>query len=67
MPPGVRQMMPASSAKMQQPSQMEMPRMTNGPVSSDWQSRITTPKSVPVGIAILYSQGEFQWTSQFMH
>lgn len=48
MPPGARQMMPANSAKMQQPSQMEMPRMPNGPVPSEWQSRINTPKSLPV-------------------
>ncbi|KAL3998135.1 hypothetical protein ACH3XW_13800 [Acanthocheilonema viteae] len=46
-PPGVRHMMPAGSAKMQQPSQMEIQRMPNGPVPSDWQSRITTPKSLP--------------------
>ncbi|VDP14772.1 unnamed protein product [Onchocerca flexuosa] len=47
MPSGVRQMMPANSAKIQQPSQMEMPRMPNGPVPSEWQSRINTPKSLP--------------------
>ncbi|VDM91705.1 unnamed protein product [Litomosoides sigmodontis] len=48
--PGVRQMMPISSAKMQQPSQIEMTRMPNGPVQSDWQSRMITQKSLPEAV-----------------
>lgn len=48
-PPGARQMVPANSAKMQQPSQVEMPRMPNGLVP-DWHSRINTAKSHPVSV-----------------
>ncbi|EJD75540.1 CBR-LSS-4 protein, partial [Loa loa] len=50
MPPGARQMMPTNSAKIQQSPQMEMPRMPNGPVPSDWQSRINASKSLPEAV-----------------
>ncbi|KAK6105329.1 hypothetical protein QQG55_19825 [Brugia pahangi] len=50
MPQGARQMIPANSAKMQQSSQMEIPRMPNGPVPSDWQSRMNISKSLPEAV-----------------
>uniref|UniRef100_A0A915PJ96 ARID domain-containing protein n=1 Tax=Setaria digitata TaxID=48799 RepID=A0A915PJ96_9BILA len=47
-PPGARQMIPTNSTKIQQPAQqMEMPRMPNGPMPSDWQSRVNAPKPMP--------------------
>ncbi|VDN03514.1 unnamed protein product [Thelazia callipaeda] len=46
MPSGARTMLPTNSAKVHQPQQMEMPRMQNGPVPSDWQSRINVSKSL---------------------
>ncbi|MCP9261067.1 ARID/BRIGHT DNA binding domain protein [Dirofilaria immitis] len=49
MPQGTRQIMAANSTKIQQQpsSQIEMPRLPNGPMPSEWQSRINTPKSLP--------------------
>lgn len=71
MPPGVRQMMPTGSAKMQQPSQIEMPRMPNGPVPSDWQSRITTQKPLPVSaeesLSVTHKRNSMDFSCLRMH